>query len=169
MGSTRHMATLYEGEYTDPDGKSVFSIWHMSRSDFADATTNTKVEEMDNGIDLPSTKELYTYEPQDTISSDGTPIDIEVSRGVMSLKTTINAGGGTIKPSIQTSTGYGSSYDLLFPGCTTGDDGTVIMNGLTLITTDETYVSRWRSNWEWHTLLNASLIIPIKYIYINFN
>lgn len=158
MGKTRHMATLYEGDYTDPDGHNVYALWHNSRTDISDVTRyNTKTDKMDNEIDLPSHHNLHSYEPVDTVTEDGMPVDLGLGYYGMSIGTTLHAGGGTVSTSLETSTGWGSEYQLRFRGCSKGDDGMLIMNGLSLIVTDDTYISKWETDWDWYTRFNSSL------------
>ncbi|WP_152421942.1 hypothetical protein [Natrialba chahannaoensis] len=161
IGETRHQVSVYKGDFESADGDNVYFLWHMSRADFGDIDDwNTKVEEMENFIDLPSNWSLYTYEPQDTVSDGGQDLDVSIGAaggaGSMSLGTTLTVGGGTVRTTNNTSTGSGSKYELEFDGCTTGDNGTEIMNGLTLLTTSASSISQYTLDWSYYTKLNTS-------------
>ncbi|WP_222912714.1 hypothetical protein [Natrinema sp. SYSU A 869] len=161
LGETRHQVSVYEGDYKSADGDNVYILWHMSRADFGHVSHNTKVEKMENYIDLPSDWSLYTYEPQDSVSDGGQDINVGIGAakggGSMSLGTTVTVGGGTVRTTNHTSTGSGSKYELEYQGCTKGDNGTEIINGLSLLTTSDSYISEYSLDWSYYTKLNTTL------------
>ncbi|WP_231185481.1 hypothetical protein [Haladaptatus sp. DYF46] len=163
IGETRHMVSVYKGDYKSSSGDNVYILWHMSRADFGPEITswNTKVEKMENFINLPSDWSLFTYQPQDSISGGGQDINVGIGAGYgagsMSLGTTVTVGGGTVRTTNQTATGSGSKYQLEFTGCSKGDNGTEIMNGLSLLTTSDSSISSGKLSWHWRTLLNTTL------------
>jgi hypothetical protein len=164
LGESRHLVSVYQGDYQSEDGENVYILWHLSRTDFGPDETelNTKVEKMENFINLPNDWSLFTYEPQDTISSgSGQELNVGISAakgvGGMSLSTSVTVGGGTILTTNETTTGDGAKYQLEFTGCSKGDNDTEIMNGLSLLTTNDSSISKGKLEWSWSARLNSTV------------
>lgn len=161
LAVTDHAVTLYSGNETDNNDRTIYFLWHWSQSEAVDGTGYyAQTSFVRNHVELNrSGHKLTDFDPSSVKDVDGRKHDIGLNVGYNGITMGINGEvylkNGAIKPETgKIDTGGAGQASYIFEGC---QDGTTGLNGVTEVRGYD-FINKSEGDANWNLYVKATTV-----------